>query len=101
VAFLGRRAARSGAIYVFGDPRLYYFTRRDQAVPINGWSPQLLLPAQWHDLRTELAAASPPYIFVESDDVQRVARSPEMLAFIAHSYAPQQRTAHGTWYARR
>jgi hypothetical protein len=100
-AFLNRPSARAGPIYVFGDPRVYYFSGRGQAVAINGWSPQLLLPAQWHLLCEELAAAAPPYIMVERDYVSRLQRSAEMTAFIARTYSVASSTHDAIWYEHR
>jgi len=101
VAYLSRPQARPGPIYVFGDPRMYYFSGRDQAVPINGWSPQLFLPAHWHALHVQLAAAAPPYIFVDDDYAPRVARSPELVAFLGSAYQRAATTSAGTWFERR
>ena len=101
VAFLDRADARSGPIYVFGDPRLYYFSGRDQAIAINGYSPALLLPARWHELVRELEAAAPPYIMIERDYEPSVHVSSATMRFIASSYRVAYASSDGTWYEHR
>jgi len=105
IAFLGRPGARQGPIYVFGHPRIYYFSGREQAVAINGFSPQLLLGAQWRALRDELAAVAPVYIFVERDGYVPVAplvrASPQLTALLASSYRVAAASSDGTWYEHR
>jgi hypothetical protein len=105
VAFLNRPGARQGPIYVFGHPRVYYFSGREQAVAINGFSPQLFLPGQWRVLRDELAAAAPVYIFVERDGYVPVEPlvhgSADISAFLASGYRVAAASADGTWYERR
>jgi hypothetical protein len=93
--------ARPGPVFIFGDARLYYVSHRDQAGAINGWSPQLLLPEQWHALHAQLATVAPPYVMIETDDVVRLERSPEMLAYIASRYRPVYTARDGIWYERR
>jgi hypothetical protein len=101
VAFLKRADARSGPIYVFGDPRLYYFSGRDQAIAINGYSPALLLPARWDQLVRELEAAAPPYIMIERDYEPSVHVSHATMRFIASSYRVAYASSDGTWYEHR
>jgi hypothetical protein len=100
-SFLNRADARPGPIYIFGDPRMYYYSGRDQAVSINGWSPQLLLPAEWHRLRDELDLAAPPYIMVQSTFMPIVRKEPAMVAFISSRYRVAFTSRDGTWYERR
>jgi hypothetical protein len=101
LAFLNVPGAQPGAVYIFGDARLYYFSGRDQAVAINGWSPQLLLPEQWHELHAQLVAAAPPYVMVETDDVVRLKRSTEISAYLTAAYRPAYTARDGIWYERR
>jgi len=101
-AFLREPGAKDGDIYVCGDPVYYLFAKRNQAVALTGWALELFLPEQWNQLRSELTARRPPYVFVTRDyaDLMRN-RSPQTLAFLASRYRPLRTDAHGTWYELR
>jgi len=67
-AILNTSHSKAGAIYVLGDPLIYYRSNRPQAVAINGWSPEWLLDDQWKELAGELRMARPVYIFVSHEN---------------------------------
>jgi hypothetical protein len=64
--FLRQPQALAGNIYVCGDPRFYLAAKRGQAIAINGWGLELLLPDEWLQLNQQLTAGRPPYIFVST-----------------------------------
>lgn len=101
-AFLFGSSALPGDIYVFGNPLYYVRSHRSQAVAINGWALEFLLPAQWSKLDDELRAAAPAYLFVASNYAALiVARSPALAEFLDAKYRVRSRAPSGTWYVRK
>jgi hypothetical protein len=91
-----------GAIYVCGDPQIYYLSGRTQAVALNGWALEFYLPEMWPELNRQLEKAAPPYIFIFPPYQGLIAeRSPSTLAWVESRYRPFRRSEAGTWYARR
>ncbi|BBD68906.1 hypothetical protein NIES4072_37660 [Nostoc commune NIES-4072] len=64
IGFLSQPGSLPGAIFVAGDPSIYYFSGRTQATSLNAWSLELFLPDQWPQLLEELDSSKPPYIFI-------------------------------------
>ena len=102
VKFLSQPGAAQGDIFVFGDPRYYYLSGRNQAIAQNGANPDIMLPGQWRDMETQLAQARPPYVYMASDqvDIQR-AHAPGLLQFLSQNYQTLRTRESGTWYVRR
>jgi hypothetical protein len=93
--------AVAGDIYVCGDPRFYLASKRGQAVAINGWGLELLLPDEWLKLDRELASARPPYIFVSTFYGRIIrTRSQQVSRTLNLLYRPVHSDATGTWYER-
>jgi hypothetical protein len=72
---------------------------------MNGYSPHLLLPSQWRELRNELAAATPVYIVLEhGGSVPRekvVSKSPAIVALLASRYRIAFASPETTMYELR
>ena len=88
-----------GSIYVLGDPLIYYLTDREQAVAINGWSPEWLLDDQWRDLATQLRLKRPVDIFVarENDKLLDI-RGQAFTQVLKDEYRKTQDAPTGAWY---
>jgi hypothetical protein len=83
-AFLDLNAP-PGSIYVFGDPTIHLLSGRLQAIPVQGSAWDFYLPSHWQHLPTDLEAAHPVWIFIESrNSVER--NSPATTALIARDY---------------
>ncbi|MEH1837615.1 MAG: hypothetical protein V7L20_02340 [Nostoc sp.] len=67
IGFLSQPGSLSGAIFVAGDPSIYYLSGRTQATSLNGWSLELFLSEQWPQLLEELDSSKPPYIFITNN----------------------------------
>lgn len=99
--FLHTPEALPGPIYVFGDPRLLLFSGRSQAIALNGWNWEMMLPAQWQALPQQLALAHPAYIYVSKFYARLIAqRSPDTQQWIRSHYRRDHTTEQGTWYRR-
>jgi len=99
--FLLEPRNRDATLYVCGDPIYYVFARRNQAIALNGWGLELLLPEQWKELRAQLAAKRPAYIFIAADyqTLMRY-RSPETMASIRQNYSQRRADSNGAWYEK-
>jgi hypothetical protein len=90
--------APPGSIYVFGDPTIHLLNGRLQAIPVQGSAWDFYLPSHWQQLPTDLAAARPVWIFMEStNSVGR--NSPATIALLARDYRVVWDTPYGRWYA--
>jgi Dolichyl-phosphate-mannose-protein mannosyltransferase len=96
VQFVRRAESLPGPIYVIGSPIVYLLADRAQAVALNGWIPEILLPEQWRQLETQLATARPNYIFVSLEDDVRL--EDQFKQFLQQRYGVAQRGEFGTWY---
>jgi hypothetical protein len=97
--FLADADAFPGPIYVFGNPIYLLLSGRDQALPIHGWGWEFFLQSQWEALPSQLAGASPPYLYVSTFYKKVIAeRSPAVKAWIEEFYVPIKTNARGTWY---
>jgi len=99
VAFLSEPDSLPGDIYICGNPVYYYLSGRNQAIAINGWSINLLLPEQWAQLTNQLAEVLPPYIFADTLNAELIFKlSPQTSRFIEENYRVLRRSDAGTWY---
>jgi hypothetical protein len=97
--FLDRPNARPGSIYVFGNPLIYLFSGRPQALTINGWTSQFFLRSQWVSLAPQIAERRPAYIFVNPAYFDLInEREPELKSVLERMYALADTTADGRWY---
>lgn len=98
-AFLADPSSHAGPIYVFGDPTYNFLFRRDQAIPVHGWTPQLLTDGAWTRVSDDLVATRPPFVYVAawSEELVETRGSP-ISAFLGSEYDVVQRSEFGTWY---
>jgi hypothetical protein len=97
--FLIRRGARTGDIYVCGDPRFYLLAHRMPALSISGWSLEFLVPAQWTSLTRQLEDRKPPYVFVSWYYALLIkARAPQFASVLLAQYQTLRHDATGDWY---
>lgn len=88
-----------GDIYVFGDPLIYLFSGRHQALPVHGWSWQMFVEPQWQRLPEDLLSRRPVYVFITPFFDGLIAqRNPRVLEVIKANYVVHQRSDEGTWY---
>jgi hypothetical protein len=99
VQFIQQPESLPGPIYVVGNPIVYLLADRLQAVPLQGWIPEMLLPEQWRQLESQLLAAQPNYIFVAREDDRRLDQ--QFKAFVEQHYAVAQINEFSTWYQIR
>ena len=93
-AFVDLNAPR-GSI---GDPTIHLLSGRPQAIPVQGSAWDFYLPSHWQQLPTDLEAARPVWIFMESRSP--VARnSLATIALLARDYRVVWDTPYGRWYA--
>ena len=91
-----------GSMYVLGDPTILYLARKPQPVSINGWSPDLFVPANCRDLRAQLADKRPDYLYIDDDSLRLVRdRCPREPDLQPSGYSPWARGPEGTWYRAR
>ena len=102
VAFLSEPQSMPGDIFICGDPLYYLLSGRNQAIALNGWDLELLLPEQWTQLTEQLARVFPPYIFVSTYYLDIIKdRSPEVAQFIEKNYRVLRKSDVGIWYVHR
>jgi Dolichyl-phosphate-mannose-protein mannosyltransferase len=96
VALLQSPGALPGKIYVLGNPLLYLLSHRPQAVPLNGWIAEILLPEQWQQLIQQLTLAQTPYVYSNREADRYL--SPSFVEFLNQRYTAVQKSEFGTWY---
>ncbi len=102
VSFLSDPASLPGKIYVLGDPLFILLSGRDQAVPINGWFTDMVLPRQWVKLAQDLRNELPPYILVDVFSGETIQKhSSDMVGLLADNYDVLRISNQGTWYVRK
>jgi hypothetical protein len=94
--FLRQADRQPGPIYVIGNPVLYLLAERSQAVPLQGWVSEILLPEQWRQLESQLIAAKPHYIHVTHFDAGYMDK--QFQAFLQARYGLAQSSEIGIWY---
>ena len=78
----------------------YYLSGRSQAIPINGWILEILLPEQWDELIKQLKEKKPVYIFVDIGYVRLISNiSPKTVKFIKEYYSVVDNSKDGIWFA--
>jgi hypothetical protein len=88
-----------GAIYVLGDPLVYFLSGRAQGPSINGWSPEWLLPEQWQLLAQELDTQKPARIFVAASNLSLLRlRGAAVSDVIDRNYSVFESDSNGVWY---
>jgi hypothetical protein len=88
--------------YVLGDPIWYLSLGVDQGLPINGWSPEQFVPAQWDRLRDELVRFHPDRVLVDDFSYQTIVdRDPKTLELLQARYDLAGKTSGGTFQAVR
>ncbi len=102
-SFLQEPGSLQGPIYVFGNPNLLLMSGRPQAIPIDGWSWQLMLKSQWRELPGQLASAKPAYVYVSAFNAKLISeRSDQVKHLLETEYVPElvrsSAQTLGTWY---
>lgn len=102
VSFLTEPGSLPGDVYVFGNPLYLYLSGRDQAIPINGWSFDILIPEQWAEVVAGLDRERPAYVFVQKNQIPFIRdRYPAANEFLARRYQVLSEVSGGTWYVIR
>jgi len=90
-----------GEIYVFGNPLVYRFTNRTQALPVHGWAWEFFIDEQWDALPDQLEKHKPPYIFCTSGYLSLIGKkSFTTQTILKTDYVEAAQTSTGNWYAR-
>ena len=86
-------------IYILGDPLTMQIPGANQAIPVNGWSPEFWTPSIWREVADQLATSDVAALFIR-DSVARLSeeRAPWFLPEIAESYEFAVGTGFGSWY---
>lgn len=93
------------SLYVLGTPLYYPALGRDQALEVNGFSPQQLVPRQWAELTREFLRTRPSVVRVDARAEGPLAvGSPTIEAALRTDYrvlrtSPDEPLRRGTWYA--
>jgi hypothetical protein len=102
VAFLAKPESLRGDIYICGDPLYYLLSGRQQAIALNGWALEYLLPEQWTSLIAQLDRARPGYIFVSTEYLNLIPkRSLATNDFLQRNYNIFRQSQAGIWYVRK
>ena len=102
IKILNEHNSLTGEIYVAGHPLFYYLSGRSQAIPINGWILEILLPEQWNELNKQLIEKKPVYIFVDIKYMRLISNlSPETVKFIKENYSVVDNGKRGIWFANK
>jgi hypothetical protein len=89
-------------IYVIGDPKILYLSGADQAVPVNGWSPELWTDDVWRRVADDIAEDDFEHLFI-ADWAREVGseRAPWFETELSSEFLPAARAEHGMWFMRR
>jgi hypothetical protein len=97
--FLRDPSSLPGPIYVIGNPLIYLFSGRRQALPVNGWSLDWCVDALWQRLPRDIQTHRPVYIFIDEMFRSTLAeRNPQVLETIGRLYTTQSVEPFGRWY---
>lgn len=96
--FLAEQGGSPDPIYVLGDPVLLLVAGRDQAVPMNGWSADIMSRRQWKELAEDLDRARPPFIYVETGSRTYLADRSEEMVNLLDDATVLDDGPKGTWY---
>lgn len=92
------------SLYVLGSPLYYTGLGADQALEINGFSPQQLVPRQWQELTREFQRTHPRVVRVDARaEAPLRAGSPVVADALRTDYrvlrtSPEDPLTRGTWY---
>ena len=89
-------AARS--MTVLGNPTILYLANQDQAIPLNGWSPEIFLPEHCLSLKEQLSARPPDVVFVSSKFWLNVRRRCGQAYDPVSHYRILTSTPRGAWF---
>ncbi|MCB9525329.1 MAG: hypothetical protein H6702_18415 [Myxococcales bacterium] len=90
-----------GGLYVLGNPLYHHLSGCPQALRLNGWSFDILLPDQWGALRAELRRRAPQAVFVEAGQWDLIReRDPATEALLRRGWAVRRESPVGTWFSR-
>ena len=94
--------AASDTLFVMGDPRIYQFLGKTQAVPIHGWGLEFISNSLWRQLEADLRLKEPSAVFVASFYRGWISdNSSGIAAWLQSDYVASAETPSGTWYLRR
>jgi hypothetical protein len=97
--FLEERLPEGGSVYVFGDPLILYLTENHYAISMHSWGAEAWNAGLWERAASELAAARPDLIYVNTFYVAFVRdHSPAITQMLQDHYANRRSTVEGTWY---
>ncbi len=86
-AFLRQAPWRGGQAYVFGHPQWLLDGDQRQALPVHGWSWEVMLASQWAALPGELERRKPTHLYVDEAYAELMAqRSPALTDTIKRLY---------------
>jgi hypothetical protein len=88
------------SIYVLGNPLTMQIPGADQAIPINGWSPEFWTEDIWRRAADQLATSDVDALFIR-DEVALLSeeRAPWFLPEISEGYDLVVEIDSGSWYA--
>jgi len=100
--FVTRPDAAPGAVFIFGEPLLYYLSEREPALTMTTPDGQVMTPKAWAELTQELKQKSPVYLFVEdsSPEYELRSNSPQTFDVVQSAYHVVHTDRLGTWYMR-
>ncbi len=94
--------------YVFGDPHLLLLANRRQALPVHGWSWEVMLQSQWAQLAEQLERHRPGHVYVAQEYSNMLPqRAPAAWQWLLQQYEPVPESisaspaALGVWYRLR
>ncbi|WP_055077386.1 hypothetical protein [Pseudanabaena sp. 'Roaring Creek'] len=100
IAFLKNPDSLKGDIYVCGNPLYYYLSGRNQAIPINGWALEFLLPEQWVLLGKQISSILPAYIFISTEYHDLIKEQKIEVLQVLEKYKVLHKNASGIWYLK-
>jgi hypothetical protein len=99
--FARSRVRQDETICVIGNPLVLYLSRRSNAIPINGWSPEAWTIEMWDRVLEQIELARPTYIYVGNHGAKHIAwRYQSMKAYLNGEYHRVASDKVGTWYLR-
>jgi hypothetical protein len=97
--FLLRDNSLQGPIFVAGNPLIYQYAKREQAVALNGWSLEYFQPDQWNELLREIEDKKPCYIFIDFINKNLISNnSKKFLILLRTRYFFDHQNKSGFWY---
>jgi hypothetical protein len=84
-------------IYVCGNPIIYYFSNRIQAVPLGGWALEMFSDKQWQLFGQQVIENKPKYIFFDHPYFNMITRK-GYLGLIETNYNLISTSKNGNWF---